>query len=223
MRRKAYVLGLLAFVTVGAAAERERSASVPDDLTQYLVLKNGALFAAPSVAISDLSGAGDIEVIRKPDEIATLPTTHLVRSRFGGRFPYVVVHARREFLIVSEEDDVLVVGVRNPSRLLASRAPWLSEVDRGFDSIVLEYALPAPAERIYVQDRLNVGVILPPGVPSDAVEKQDLADRPGSTREPWWQPNLLRCVEVTAMRQYSDVRDKGRRRYDVFQLQLNLP
>lgn len=218
VRFVALLLSLLAWLplwSLGASASQK--VSVPSDLTQYLVKENGRLLAVPTAA-PEVTGSA-VVVVEEPQQVSQIEEYRKVRAAYGGKYPYLVVKSREPYVVISQDDDVLVVGTPDPRRVIVASDTWL-RLDRPKKGGPIGRKFgPTPVDVTYVQGRLDVGLALPPGVPDDLLSKRDLHG-PNSNVEATYEVNRKRVIRLVGQTTYRDVRDAAGTRYEIYRVIL---
>jgi len=200
------------------ATRGPQAVNLPGELTQYIASINGTLTAVPYSPLSASGGQStSIQIVQSPGTLRHIPKYVEIRQRFGGIYPYVVVKSRSPYVVISQDGDVLVIGLTEPKRAMVSRSPSLRLIPQSDGSAIATPVEREPVNVIYVQDRLDLAVQLPPGVPSDLLKKQDLYRHEGSTHEPTWEVNQVRAFIVS--RNYI-AKDEAGNPIDVFKVVL---
>jgi hypothetical protein len=174
--------------------------AVPAPVVQYIANEPGVGLAA--VPYSPFQGTSQTVIQTVPRSgfstyQPTLAKYKTIRASYGGIYPYTVVKARDPFVIVDQDNDVLVVGDSNPKRAVINQNPgWIIQ-NQGSVPVVVPNPNAAPVTVLYVQDRLDLAVVVPPGVPGDVVKRLDLYHFQGSKVEPTYSPNGKYAYPIT--------------------------
>jgi hypothetical protein len=84
--------------------------------TQYIIAKPGNRLVTPAVSTSP---AGGVSITVRPSYANAPDKLEKLRRGFGGTIPFLVVKTEKEnFVIMSHERDILVIGHVNPSRIV---------------------------------------------------------------------------------------------------------
>ena len=200
------------------ATSGPKAVVLPSELTQYIAPINGTLTAVPYSQLSASGGQStSIQIVQSPGNLRHIPKYLEIRQRYGGVYPYVVVKSRKPYVVISQDCDVLVIGLTEPKRAMVPRSPSLRLIPQSDGTAIATPVEREPVNVIYVQDRLDLAVQLPPGVPSDLLKRQDLYRYEGSTHEPTWEVNQVRSFIVS--RNYL-AQDEAGKPIDVFKVVL---
>lgn len=198
------------------AGSDSQTASVPNDLTQYLVKEKDRLLAVP---IAEPALTGSMVVVEQPQQISKIEEYRKVRAAYGGKYPYLVVKSREPYIVISQDDDVLVVGTPDPRRVIVASDTWLRLDHLKKGGPIGRKLGPTPVDITYVQGRLEVGLVLPPGVPDDLLTKRDLYG-PESDQEAAYEVNRKRGIRLNGQKKYRDVRDAAGTCYEIYRVIL---
>ncbi len=193
---------------------------IPSPAVQYVANVPGIGLA--TIPFSPLQNQGNtMIVVRQTTELSKYsswnhsPNYIQIRDSYGGTMPYTIVRADSPFVIVSQTNDVLVIGELVPQVTVVGQ----NLVYQTTNAYGVPVATPAPTTPptsvVYVEDRLDLAVVLPPGVPSNIIQKMDLYYFQGSTREPLWKPS-----GIVARRNPMLHASNGNISYDVYQVSL---
>jgi hypothetical protein len=218
MRFASLLLSLLVWFPLSSlGANGPQKISVPNDLNQYLVKENGRLVAVPTAA-PEVTGSA-VVVVEEPQQLSLIEEYRKVRAAYGGKYPYLVVRSRESYIVISQDDDVLVVGTPDPRRVIVASDTWLRVDRREKGGLIGRKMAPVPVDVTYVQGRLEVGLVLPPGVPDDLLSKRDLHG-PSSSVEATYEVNRKRVIRLGGQTTYRDIRDAAGIRYEVYRVIL---
>jgi hypothetical protein len=171
---------------------------LPPDLRQILIRRENSLVAVPLAQVAQqVSNTTVIEIVTRGDQVRSEKLLSKVRSSYGGIYPYVVVKSSDySYLIVSQENDVLVVGLKNPERTVVTPPPQLVLVPKPDGSLVAQPTAAPTLQVLKFVGRIDPATELPPGVPQNILKKFDFTG-PGSTKEPFFEPNRRLAFEIT--------------------------
>jgi hypothetical protein len=146
---------------------------LPDDLVQYVRVHENNLEALPYSVYAKKAGPATTVTFNHPR--GHLKNFEIIRIQYGGTYPFTVVKSSQPFVITSQEDDVLIVGL--PGERLERRY-----VPNDLPSSNNRTLSPHPA----FSEKLKVIPILPPGVPDGILREQKIYRR-GEEND--WIPN----------------------------------
>ena len=209
----------------GSASRAEEAVDgmlrLPADLTQYLV-QDGKRFVAVPLSLTATGGTQttEIKIVTAPAQERFIKNYVKVRERYAGRYPYLVVKSYRPYIIVNQDDDILVVGLTDPQRAVVSEQIGFRIENLPGGNFVVSPQHQAPVNVVYLKNRLDVAITLPPGLPPDLLKREDMTG-PESAREATYEVNRKKAFSLNANPRYRAFRNGEGKKFDLFRVVLD--
>jgi hypothetical protein len=166
---------------------------LPFDLTQYLENKDNVLTAVP--LYPNTSQNTSIQISQYPTN--KVLQYQRIRASYGGIYPYTVVSSEMPYIIVNQDDDVLIVGMPQPNRQILQQKPAFILSTNNNNQLVATPAETNPANNVaFFENRIKVGFKAPPGVPNNVVKTIDLGKDNYAKTEARYYPNQSKAYPL---------------------------